>query len=98
VIDFPRTGRKRECSSALFREVLEQTLKMRRGDTGGERRRQSRSHGAGPYVSRFGNMFSPAALKYRLMPGGNRPQRRMMNAVILPVSCCDTNASVRADI
>jgi hypothetical protein len=24
--------------------------------------------------------------------GGNRPQRRTMDAVILPVSCCDTNA------
>jgi hypothetical protein len=34
----------------------------------------------------------------QLMLGGNRPQRGTMDAVILPVSCCDTNASVRADI
>jgi hypothetical protein len=40
--------------------------------------------------------FDPLNPKYAL--GGNRPQRRMMDAAILPVSRCDTNASVRVDI
>ena len=31
-------------------------------------------------------------------PGDNRPQWRSMDAVILPVSCCDTNALVRVGI
>jgi hypothetical protein len=31
-------------------------------------------------------------------PGDNRPQQGSMDAVILPVSCCDTNASVRVGI
>jgi hypothetical protein len=34
--------------------------------------------------------------KYAL--GGNRPQQQTMDAAILPVSRCDTNASARVDI
>jgi len=39
----------------------------------------------------------PAALTFA-PPGVNRPQRGTMDAAILPVSRCDTNASVRVDI
>jgi hypothetical protein len=35
---------------------------------------------------------------HQRVPGDNRPQQGSMDAVILPVSCCDTNASVRVDI
>jgi hypothetical protein len=39
-----------------------------------------------------------AGAPFSVAPSDNRPQQGAMDTVILPVSCCDTNASVRVDI
>jgi hypothetical protein len=41
-------------------------------------------------------LFRTVVARYAL--GGNRPLQGMMDAAILPVSRCGTNASVRVDI
>jgi hypothetical protein len=51
-----------------------------------------------PMPGKVGKQTSAGALKQQLAPGDDRPQRRTMDAAILPVSCRDINASVRADI
>jgi hypothetical protein len=38
------------------------------------------------------------ALILRRAPGGNRPQQGRRTQLILPVSDCGTNASVRVDV
>jgi D-alanyl-D-alanine carboxypeptidase len=44
------------------------------------------------------NRITPRALILRRAPGGNRPQQGRRTQLILPVSDCGSNASVRVDV